>query len=202
MEMGKTAAIAACGLLVVCCAGCKSAVQSVSGGLTAVTGSPQEPKWVSAGAAAFPEDAGKALYGVGFAPASRFAADPFMARQTTEERGREEIAGELQALVASVISDYAAAAFAPGIKPDEMRSLTDNVQEAVAEATLDSAKAAASWTDPQTGASYMLMKLSLNGVAEQLRDRIIAVEDGKLKMDPAAAHKELGRIIQKDRKPN
>jgi hypothetical protein len=200
MEMGRTSAMAAYGLLVACCVGCKSPAPSIPAEPMAVSASPEEPKWVSAGAKAFPEDAGKALYGVGVSAANRFPADAFMLRKTAEERGREEIAGQLRSLVASVFTDYAAAAFAPGMRPEEMQSLTESVQEAVADATLDSAKTATSWKDPQTGATYMLMKLSLDDLPHQLRDKIIAAEDGKLKMDAAAAHQRLDRIIQDARK--
>ena len=200
MEMGRTSAMAACGLLVACCVGCKSPAPPIPDESVAVTASPEEPKWVSAGAKAFPEDAGKALYGVGVSAANRFPADAFMLRQTAEERGRQEIAAQLRSLVASVFMDYTAAAFTPGMKPEETQTLAESVQEAVADATLDSAKTAAAWKDPQTGATYMLMKLSLDDVADQLRDKIIAVEAGKLKMDAAAAHQQLDRIIQDARK--
>ena len=165
----------------------------------AVTASPDEPKWVSAGAGAFPEDAGKAFYGVGIAAANRFPADPFMLRKTATERGRAEVAGQLRTMVASVFMDYAAAAFTPGMKQDEMQSMTENVQESVADAALIGAKPVASWKDSQTGAMYVLIKLSLDDVAQRLRDKIIAVENDKLKMDAAAAHKELDSIIEKNR---
>jgi hypothetical protein len=194
--MGKSAAVLICGLLA-CCIGCKGLSPAASSEPTAATG---EPKWVSAGGKAFPEDVGKALYGVGAVSVNRFPGDAFMLRKTAEDRGREEIAGHLRSLVASVIKDYAAA-LAPDIKPDEVRSLTENVQQAVADATLSDAQAAASWNDPQTGATYLLMKLNLDTVAAHIRDRIIAAEEGKLRSDPAAAHKELDRIIAQDLKP-
>ena len=40
----------------------------------------------------------------------------------------------------------------------------------------------------------------MDDVAQQIRDQIIAVETDKLKMDPAAAHKELDSIIEKNRR--
>jgi len=198
--MHRITTAAACGLLVACFVGCKSPAPPVSDE-SAVSTSPGEPKWVSKGAAAFAEEASQSLYGVGVAAANRFPADPFMLRKTAEERGRQEIAAQLQALVAAVFKGYAAAAFAPGVKPEEMQRLIENAQSAVADATLDGAKVSDLWKDPQTGALYALMKLSLDDVAPQLRARIIASEEGKLKLDPAAAHKELDRIIQEARKP-
>ncbi len=200
MEMGKTAAMAACGFLVACLVGCKTPVPAGPDAESLeVSTSPDEPKWVSAGARAFPEEAGKALCGIGVAAANRFPADPFMLRKTATERGRAEVAAQLRTLVASVLMDYAEAAFAPGMKPDEMQSLTENVQESVADAALIGAQPAAAWKDPQTGATYVLVKLGLDGVAQQLRDKIIAAEGGKLKMDADAAHKELDSIIEKNR---
>jgi hypothetical protein len=200
MEMSKTAAIAACGLLVACFLGCKSPVPaSPDAEPMAMTTSADEPKWVSAGARAFPEEAGKALYGIGVAAANRFPSDPFMLRKTAAERGRAEVAAQLRIMVASVLMDYAEAAFAPGMKPEEMQSLTENVQGAVADAALSGAQPTAAWKDPQTGATYVLVKLSLDDAAPQLRDKIIAAETGKLKMDADAAHKELDSIIEKNR---
>ena len=55
--------------------------------------------------------------------------------------------------------DYAAAAFTPGMKPAEMESMTENVQESVADAALIGAQPAATWKDSQTGAMYVLVKL-------------------------------------------
>ena len=197
--MRKTGAMAACGLLVACLAGCRSSAPAVSGEPMAVTTSPDEPKWVSAGAGAFPEDAGRALYGVGIAGANRFPADSFMLRKTAAQHGRLEVAGQLRTLVASVFMDYASACFVPGMKQEEMDSMSENAQESVAEAVLLGAEPAASWKDPQTGAVYVLIKLNLDNVAQQIRTTIIAAEDGKLKADPAAAHQVLDGIIEQCR---
>ena len=199
MEMRKTAAMAACGLLAACLAGCKSPAPAVAAEPMAVTTSPDEPKWVSAGAGAFPEDAGRALYGVGIAGANRFPADSFMLRKTAAQHGRLEVGGQLRTMVASVFMDYAAACFIPGLKQDEMDSMSENVQESVAEAVLLGAEPAASWKDPQTGAMYVLIKLNMDDVAQQIRGTIIAAEDGELNMDATAAHQALDGIIEKNR---
>ena len=193
--MRRIAAMAACGLLVACLAGCKS--PDMAG--KPLTASPDEPEWVSKGASAFPEDAGKAFYGVGIAAANRFPGDPFMLRKAATERGRGEITGQIKSLVAAVFKDYAAAAFTPGMKKEEMQSLTDAVQNAVADEAHGDAKPVASWKDSQTGDMYVLIKLSLDDVAQQIRDKITAVEKDKLKMDATAAHKELDSIIEKNR---
>lgn len=198
--MRKTAATAACGFLAACLAGCRSQPPAVEAEPTAEALSPEKPGWVSAGAGAFPKDGGKAIYGVGAAAAERFPTDPFMLREAATERGVAKVAAQLRIMVAAALTDYAAAAFAPGMKPDEMRSMTDNVQRSVADATLIGAEPDASWKDPQTGAMYVLVKLSLDEVAERLREQIIAVETDKLKMDPAAAHKKLDEIIERNRR--
>jgi hypothetical protein len=189
-------AMAACGLLAACWVGCKS--PAITG--KPMTASPDEPKWVSMGANAFPEDAGKAFYGAGVGAANRFPGDLFMLRKTATERGRAEVAGQLQALVAAVFKDYSAAAFKPGMNPAEMQGMTENVQKSVADAMLMGAKPVATWKDSRTGDMYVLVKLGLDNVAQQLRDKITAVEKDKLKMDAAAAHKELDGIIEKVRK--
>jgi len=199
MEMRKAAAMAACGFLVACLAGCRSQSPAVGAEPTAEASNPEKPQWVSAGGGAFPKDAGKAFYGVGIAAADRFPADPFMLRETATERGLAKVAAQLRIMVAATFTDYAAVAFAPDMKLDEMRSMTGNVQRSVADATLIGAEPVASWKDPQTGATYVLVKLSLDDVAGQLRDQIIAVETDKLKMDAAAAHKELDDIIKRNR---
>jgi len=199
MEMRKTAAMAACGLLVACLAGCRSSAPAVAAEPMAVTTSPDEPKWVSEGAGAFPEDAGRAFYGVGIAGANRFPADSFMLRKTAAQHGRLEVAGQLRTMVASVFMDYAAACFIPGMKQDEMDSMSENVQESVSEAVLLGAEPTASWKDPQTGAMYVLIKLNMDDVAQQIRGTIIAAEDGELNMDAAAAHQVLDGIIEKNR---
>lgn len=199
MEMRKTAAMAACGLLVACLAGCRSSAPAASAEPMALTTSPDEPKWVSAGAGAFPEDAGRALYGVGIAGANRFPADSFMLRKTAAQHGRLEVAGQLRTMAASVFMDYAAACFIPGMKQDELDSMSENVQESVAEGVLLGAEPAAEWKDPQTGAMYVLIKLGMDDVAKQIRDSIIAAEDGELKTDAAAAHQALDGIIEKYR---
>ena len=192
--MRKIAAMAACGLLVACLAGCKS--QPVTA--KPVTTSPDEPKWVSMGASAFPEDAGKSFYGVGVAAANRFPGDPYMLRKSATERGRAELAAQLDTAVAAVFKDYTSAAFTPSSKQGEMQSMTENVQKSVTDATLIGAVPIAYWKDPQTGDMYVLLKLNLDSVAQQIRDKIVSVEKDKLKMDAAAAHKELDSIIEKN----
>jgi hypothetical protein len=190
--MRKFAAMAACGLLAACWVGCKSPAVTAK----PMTASPDEPKWVSMGAGAFPEDAGKAFYGVGIGAANRFPGDPFMLRKTATERGRAEVAGQLQTRVAAVFKNYSAAAFKPGMSPAEMQDMTENVQRSVADAMLMGANPVAAWKDSQTGDMYVLVKLGLDNAAQQLRDKITAVEKDKLKTDAAAAHKELDGIIR------
>jgi hypothetical protein len=193
--MRKIAAMAACGLLIACFVGCKSSPITAK----PVTASPDEPKWVSMGASAFPDDAGKAFYGVGIAAANRFPGDPFMLRKAATERGRAEVAGQLQTMVAAVFKDYSAATFTPSSKQGEMQSMTEYMQKSVTDATLIGAVPVASWKDTQTGDMYVLIKLSMDSVAAQIRDKIISVEKDKLKMDADAAHKELDDIIDKNR---
>ena len=194
--MRKVTGIAACGLLIACLAGCKSSQVATK----PLTTSPGEPNWVSMGGSAFPDDAGKAIYGVGVAAANIFPNDPYMLRKAATERGRAEVAGQLKAMVAAVFKDYSAAAFTPGMKPAEMQSLTETVQQSVADATRLDAKTLDSWKDSQTGDMYALVKLSLDDAVQPIRDRIAAVEKDHLKLDAAAAHKELDGIIEKHRK--
>jgi hypothetical protein len=82
------------------------------------------------------------------------------------------------------------------MKQGEIQSLTENVQKSVVTETLDGAEIMDHWTNPQTGDIYALCKLSMDSVAQTIRDKITAVEKDKLKMDAAAAHKELDQIIQ------
>jgi hypothetical protein len=85
------------------------------------------------------------------------------------------------------------------MNPAEMQGMTEDAQRSVADAMLMGANPVAAWKDSQTGDMYVLVKLSLDNLAQQLRDKITAVEKDKLKMDAAAAHKELDGIIEKSR---
>jgi hypothetical protein len=160
-----------------------------------MTGSVQEPKWVSSPTAAFPEDKGKAIYGVGIAEKLHMP-DLYILRTSAEERARRAVAATLSTMVASIFKDYTSAAFTPSMKQGEIQSLTENVQKSVVTETLDGAEIMDHWTNPQTGDIYALCKLSMDSVAQTIRDKITAVEKDKLKMDAAAAHKELDQIIQ------
>ena len=86
--MSRIVAMALCGaLLALIAAGCKSQPKMAE---TPMTGTYEEPLWVTKEANAFPEEAGKAFYAVGIAEKRRV---PYISlrRKTAVETGRGDV---------------------------------------------------------------------------------------------------------------
>ena len=176
-------------------AGCKSDGPLSSAPLT---GSKAEPKWVSLGASAFPEELGKAFYAVGVAEMKEVPR-LYLRRRTATERGKNEIAGQLRTFVTSVFKDYTEAALTPSADEAESQSMISNVQKSVIDETLVGAETRDTWKDPSTGDFYVLVRVSMDSVAGQLRDKIKEVEKKRLRIEADKAHEELDKIIEKRR---
>ena len=192
--MAKTMAVVLC-ILLGGVIGCKSQ-PAMSTGPT--TGEWKEPKWVAQPYAAFPEDAGKAFYAVGIAEKKKIP-DVYLLRKAANTRGREELAAQLRTMVQAVMKDYTEAAFTGSMDQGQIQSLTSNVAKSIIDETLIGSTQVDTWEHPKTGDIYVLVRMSMDGVAKQMRDKIIEVEKDRLRVDAAKAHQELDQIIEKNR---
>ena len=200
--MSRIALAALCGIVAaLATAGCsgKDVQQPVATtAITNVEKTSDEPIWISSPSRAFPDQAKNTFFGVGVGEAKRLPG-VYLRRKSAIERGRAELAAQLRTFVAAVFKDYTEAAFTPKMETAESRSLTSNVQRSVIDETLVGAKTMEMWKDPTTGDYYALISLDMDGVARQLREKIKAVEKGKLRVAADKAHEELNDIIQKNR---
>ena len=152
------------------------------------------PEWVNRGGAAFPEDKGKAIYGVGSFSGSK---NPALARSAVDARARAEVAKTLKTFVASVTKDYMKHAIAGDMDEAEEGQVVENVQKVITKATLIGCEVVDRHYDEKFNMWHALAKLEMNNIALQLRKEIRNVEKTrKLKIEAAKAHEELDRIIQ------
>ena len=191
--------------MVICCivvsafavTGCKSQPTMSK---TPATGSYEEPKWVTKGVSAFPDELGKSLYGVGIAEKKRVPVISLQ-RVTAVEAARIDVARQLQTFVQGVFKDYSEAALTPKMDSAESQSLVESVHKTIVDETVIGVQPIDSWTHPATGDYYSLVKLNMDTVSLQLRQKIsaVAAEKRLLRIDAAKAHKELDEIIAKNR---
>ncbi len=176
-------------------AGCKSQPQMSE---TPMTGTYEEPQWVTKGVNAFPEEVGQAFYAAAVAE-KQAIPNLYLRRTAAEERAKARLAGQLRTFVQQVFKDYVDGAFTPNMDEGETRSLTFVVQKSVIDETLLGAETRDFWTHPATRDIWALVRVSMDSVALQLRQKIAEVEKGRLRIDAADAHRELDRIIDKNR---
>ena len=191
--------------MVICCivvlslaaTGCKSQPTMSK---TPATGSYEEPKWVTKGATAFPDQIGKSLFGVGIAEKKRVPMISLQ-RTTAVEAARIDVARQLQTFVQGVFKDYSEAALTPKMDSAESRGLVESVHKTIVDETVIGAQPIDAWTQPRTGDYYALVKINMDTVSLQLRQKIsaVAAEKKLLRVDAAEAHKELDEIIAKNR---
>lgn len=185
-----------CGLLAgVALAGCTPPPPRVSPPPSAA---PERPLWVTQCGGAFPDESGRAFYGVGKASKALYP-DVYLLRLTATEHARREVAAQLRAYVGAVVREYAEAAFAPA-DPAATRSLTSATQKSTVDAALGDSELRDQWTHPASGDLYCLVRVNLDAVAVQIRTKIAEVEKGRLRLDADQAHQELDRIIEKHRR--
>lgn len=191
--MRKVMMVALAGFMVVAlCVGCSS---------SKMTTASNEPAWVTKGVYAFPDEVGKAFYGVGIAEAKMIPGIA-LRRTAAQERGRQEIAKQISVVVQGVFKDYQEAAFSDKMDKGSMDSLVSNTARSIVDQTLVGCEQRELWVDRSSsegGDYYSLMRLSFDTVAKQLKDKMAEVEKGRLKVDSAKAHEDLDRIIDKNR---
>ena len=194
--MRNTVIILCAALLTVAALGCSGRPQLSK---NAATGSSAEPKWVTHGVNAFPDEVGKAIYGVGIAERKRYPTK-YLRRTSAIERGRRDVAAQLRTMVQGVFKDYQEAAFTESMDEAASRGLTTAVQKSVVDETLFGSEVRDLWVEKDSQDYYALVRLDMNGVAEKIRNKMIALEKDRLKVDAAKAHEDLDAIIEKYRK--
>jgi hypothetical protein len=194
--MWKTVSVGLLALVVsVVLVGCKSQPQMTDRPQTGVS---SEPQWVTKAGSAFPEDKGKAIFGVGVAEGKAFPLIG-LRRRTAVERGKTEVAGQLRTFVQSVYKEYSESCFTPSAKTGEAQQLIQTATKSIIDETLVGCEIKDSWVNPNTGDEYALMRLSMDNVVDQMRQKMLTIEKDRLVKKADDAHKELDDIIAKNR---
>jgi len=199
--MSRKLSLVLCGVMALgLFAGCASddGPPMISGENITVTESAEEPAWITSPSRAYPDKAEDVFFGVGVAEAKRVPS-LYLRRRTAIERGKNEVAGQLETFVGSVFKDYSEAAWTPSMDEAESRQLTSSVQKSIIASTLIGAEVGETWKDPTTGDFYTLIELSMDTVAAQLKNKMAEVEKGKLRIAAEQAHDELDKIIAEKR---
>ena len=155
-----------------------------------------EPQWLSDPGAAFPDLAGKAFFGVGIAEAKEFPGLS-VRRSNAIHRATDSAARQVDALIASVIKDYSAAAWTPGLSEADAEALINDARKVVEDAVLNAAEIYGTWTQPATDDFYAVVVITAEMAVKPLRARIIEIEKGRLAINAEDAHKQLDAIIER-----
>ena len=170
---------------------------------SSVSGTKNEPAWVTRCAGAFP-DAGKdAFYGCG---SESGITNISLQTQTADSRAREDLAKTLDTYVASFFKDYMSSASIMaktnkdkkgGVSATEEKQFVSSITKEVTEMTLYGVQVKDRWRSPD-GSLYCVVKVSFDDVAQsmekQMRQRAQEVQ-----LDANDAVKELDDQLQKRR---
>lgn len=193
--MKRTMAVALCAVLAAMVGfGCGRPQMSEN----PVTETSNEPQWVTHGENAFPEEKGKAIFGVAVAE-SKYVPSKYLRQKAAKDRARLDLAAQIRTLVQSVFKDYSDAAFTESSKEAAQRSLTSVVQKSVVDEALHGSRVMDLWNDEKTGDYWALVKVGMDDVTNNIRNKMITLEKERLKTDADAAHQELDSIIDKYR---
>ncbi len=152
------------------------------------------PAWVNKGGAAFPEDKGKAVYGVGSFSGSD---QPALARSAVDARARAAVAETLKTFVASVMKDYMKSVVAGDMNSSEEGMVVERVAKNVTKTTLVGCEIVDRHYDKGFNMWHALAKLEMDNIAMDLRKEIQNTEEiRKVKIEAAKAHEELDKIIE------
>jgi len=188
-------ALAAVALIAAVLPGCRSQPKLSR---TPMTGSVDEPIWVTKPGKAFPDEAGKAIFGVGIAE-KRESPLKSMRRRTAVERARLDVAAQLRTLVQGVFKDYSEAALTPSMDQATAQALSTQVQKSIVDEVLYGSTVVDTWYHPVTEDCYALVRLGMDEVAERVRSHMIALEQDRLRVTAEEAHRELDQIIERYR---
>jgi hypothetical protein len=163
---------------------------------TSVSGSANEPAWITRGAGAFKDDTSGVLafYGVGIAQG---IANRALEMQTADTRARTDLARALDTYVANFMKDYMASAVASDMKSSEEEQFVSSITKSITETTLVGSQIINHWRGPD-GTLYSLAMLSFDDVANGMK-REMKKRSAEIKMNADDAMKELDDQLQKRR---
>src|SRR6187549_1622557 len=123
------------------------------------------PKWVKQGSGAYNDKDTKAFYGVGSVTGVR--NEP-LAWDTAENRARAEIAKTFETYTAYLMRDYAASTTAGDFTRNTEEQNIERAIKTFSAVTLSGVRQEERYKDEKTGTYYVLAKLNLADVKEQL----------------------------------
>ena len=132
------------------------------GGLLACGG---PPTWVKKGSGAYNEKSDKSFYGVGSVVGVR--NEP-LAWDTAENRARAEIAKTFETYTAYLMRDYAASTTAGDFSRNSEEQNVERAVKTFSAVTLNGVKPIDRYKDDKTGTFYVLTKLSLEDMKNNL----------------------------------
>jgi hypothetical protein len=125
------------------------------------------PKWVNRGSGAFDGPNGKSFFGVGIVQGVKNEA---LARQTSDNRARGEIAKMFDLYVAAMMKDYQRSTTAGDFKASAEEQDVVSAQKTITEVSLRGVEVRDHWVNPGSGALYALAVLDLNGIMKSLEN--------------------------------
>ena len=170
---------------------------------TSVSGTKNEPAWVTRCAAAFP-DAGKdAFYGCG---SESGITNISLQTQTADSRARADLAKTLDTYVASFFKDYMSSASVMaktnkdkkgGVSATEEKQFVSSITKEVTELTLYGVQVKDRWRGPD-GALWSVVKVSFDNVAQSM-EKEMRQRAAEVHLEANDAVKELDDQLQKRR---
>lgn len=142
--------------------GCAS---SNSNGAPAHLQNIEYPDWVTKGSGAFGGEKGKAFYGVGLASGIKNLA---LARTTSDNRARSEIAKIFNTYSASLMKDYMASTTAGDGTASSEEQHVEQAIKTFSATTLSGVEIVDHWFHPSDGSVYALARLDLNAFTDSL----------------------------------
>lgn len=121
------------------------------------------PAWVLKGRAAFPNDKGKTLYGVG---SSSGFSDPATLRASSDNAARAELGRVFYSYTKSIADNYMSAVRTGDMKSTGSDSKFEQFIRTVSFAEISGMEIVDRWQDPATGEFFSLAKLDLEFVKE------------------------------------
>src|SRR5690242_19996292 len=123
------------------------------------------PKWVKQGSTALNDKEPKAFYGVGSIAGVK--NEP-LAWDAAENRARAEVAKNFETYTAYLMRDYAASTTAGDFTKNTEEQNVERAIKTFSAVTLSGVRQEDRYKDEKTGTYYVLAKLNLNDVKEQL----------------------------------
>lgn len=149
------------------------------------------PEWVNTPIAAVTQFGEKNWYAVGVAPVE---GSVYLARTSSANRGRVELASRLNLWVGSIWKDYA------GNHPDlggGAKEMTEVASKLVTDADLVGSQAFTYYEDKEGKQMYALVGLNLDDTAKMVKEKMQEAAKKHLKERSKTLHEELDKEIDK-----